>query len=156
MAVPTCVSEVLGGAIARHGAGVVFMLLDSVSRCHVAKIESTQDGVFVKAFYDKRSLTEISATGASFALSSIRAVATTTLGTSSTGTFATRTSAAGTSPRQSTGAGALCRVNGLDVIMGFARYKKWNGIRRGLGQMYVLQRVGPSAVQGAAPTKCCC
>ena len=55
MVAPTFLLEALELVIAQHGCGVVFCLLDSMSRCHIAKIDTSRDGVFMKAFYDKKA-----------------------------------------------------------------------------------------------------
>lgn len=52
---PSFVVDSLELALARHGNGVLFFaLLDAIHRCHIVKIDSSAEGVFMKSFYDKK------------------------------------------------------------------------------------------------------
>ena len=52
---PSVVFDVLEGSVSRHGSGVIFMILETLSRCHVIKADCSADGLFMNAFVDKRS-----------------------------------------------------------------------------------------------------
>jgi len=52
---PAFIMDALESAVLRHGNGAVFMLLESITRCHIVKIDASVDGVFLKSFYDKKA-----------------------------------------------------------------------------------------------------
>ena len=54
MAPPPCLSVAAENAVAKHGWGTVYSLLEALSKAHSVHVEVAPHGCFVKAFYTKK------------------------------------------------------------------------------------------------------